>query len=161
MTEPIPRKEKVPCLVPTVEELLERANEMLGRAVIMVEGWQDAVDWHNDYLRFKEQNGDTLAPTTGYALFSELCETLIEEGENYLAPEIGRTRSTDWMAFIFTHTDETRREMLATGQAGTMDEACAAAVANYHEQKRIEARKAELLLDPNVQEALRLFKKGG
>ena len=41
--------------------------------------------------------------------------------------------------------------------AGTMDEACADCVANYHERQRIEVRKAELLQDPKVKEALQLF----
>ena len=94
---------------------------------------------------------------SGSAKFAELCESLIENGENYLAPEIGRTRTTDWMAYIFTHHDKDRREKLAQGQAETMDEACSAAVADYHERQRIEARKSELLQDPNVNEALQLF----
>lgn len=101
---------------------------------------------------------ETLAPLTGSAQFAALCETLIEEGEHWLAPEIGRTRSTDWMAHIFTRPEgDERRVKLATGQAGTMDEACADCVSNYHERQRVEARKAELLQDPKVKEALQLF----
>jgi hypothetical protein len=42
--------------VPTAAELLERAHDMLARAHIMLDGWQQAVDWHNDYERFKAQN---------------------------------------------------------------------------------------------------------
>ena len=101
---------------------------------------------------------EPLAPLTGSAQFAALCETLIEDGEHWLAPEIGRTRSTDWMAHIFTRPEnDERRVKLASGQAGTMDEACADCVENYHERQRIEARKAELLEDPKVKEALQLF----
>jgi hypothetical protein len=101
---------------------------------------------------------ESLAPLTGYVQFAALCETLIQDGEHWLAPEIGRTRSTDWMAHIFTRPEnDERRAKLATGQAHTMDEACANCVANYHTRLRIEARKAELLQDPKVKEALKLF----
>ena len=44
------------CSVPTAAELLERAHDMLARAHIMLDGWQQAVDWHHDYERFKAQN---------------------------------------------------------------------------------------------------------
>lgn len=100
------------------------------------------------------------APLSGSAQFAALCETLIEEGEHWLSPEIGRTRPTDWMAHIFNRPEGDQnhlRKKLAAGQAATMDEACADCVANYHERQRIEARKAELLQDPNVKEALKLF----
>jgi hypothetical protein len=101
---------------------------------------------------------DAVPTLTGSAQFAALCETLIEDGEHWLSPEIGRTRATDWMAHIFTRPEnEERRVKLATGQASTMDDACADCVANYHERQRIEARKAELLQDPNVKEALELF----
>lgn len=42
--------------VPTASELLERAHDMLARAHIMLDGWQQAVDWHHDYERFNAQN---------------------------------------------------------------------------------------------------------
>lgn len=44
------------CAVPTAAELLERAHDMLARAHIMLDGWQEAVDWHHDYERFKAPN---------------------------------------------------------------------------------------------------------
>lgn len=100
------------------------------------------------------------AALSGSAQFAALCETLIEEGEHWLSPEIGRTRPTDWMARIFNRPEGEQnhlRKKLATGQAATMDEACAQCVENYYERQRIEARKAELLQDPNVREALKLF----
>jgi hypothetical protein len=96
--------------------------------------------------------------TSGCVEFSALCKGLVEQGYNYLCPEIGRTRSTDWMAFIFEHHDKDRKIKMASGQADTMDDACAACVANYHERQRVEARKAELLKEPLVREALELFK---
>lgn len=40
----------------TAEGLLERAHDMLARAHIMLDGWQQAVDWHHDYEKFKAQN---------------------------------------------------------------------------------------------------------
>jgi hypothetical protein len=41
------------------ELLLKRADDMLSRAHIMLDGWQQAVDWHRDYERYKEQqNGN-------------------------------------------------------------------------------------------------------
>jgi len=40
---------------------------------------------------------------------------------------------------------------------GTMEEACAQCVEDFHERARIRARKEELLKDPSVQEALKLF----
>lgn len=42
--------------MPSAAELLERAHDMLARAHIMLDGWQQAVDWHHDYERFKAQN---------------------------------------------------------------------------------------------------------
>ena len=39
------------------------------------------------------------------------------------------------------------------------EEACVAAVQDFHERSRIRARKEELLADPKVQEALKLFAK--
>jgi hypothetical protein len=48
--------DEAPCSVPTAAELLERAHDMLGRAHVMLDGWQQAIDWHNDYERFKTQN---------------------------------------------------------------------------------------------------------
>jgi hypothetical protein len=102
---------------------------------------------------------DSLGSPSGYASFADLCETLIEEeGHHWLHPVIYRTRPTDWVAEIHTRplSDE-RTEKLASGQMGTMEEACAAAVEDFHERARIRARKEELLTDPNVQEALKLF----
>jgi len=46
--------------VPTAAELLERAHDMMARANIMLDGWQQAVDWHHDYERFKAQNDQAL-----------------------------------------------------------------------------------------------------
>lgn len=40
-----------------------------------------------------------------------------------------------------------------------MEEACERCVENYHENLRIAARKEELLKNPDVVEALELFKK--
>lgn len=45
----------VPCPVLSADSLLERAHDMLARAHFMLDGWQQAVDWHNDYMRYKEQ----------------------------------------------------------------------------------------------------------
>lgn len=96
---------------------------------------------------------------TGAVLFAALCQKLIDsEGHNYLCPEIGRTRSTDWMASIFAHHDSDRKVKLASGQADTLDKACASCVADFHDRQRIETRKTELLKDPIVLEALELFK---
>ena len=52
------RKELIPSAgsVPTAAELLERAHDMLARAHVMLDGWQQAIDWHEDYERFKAQN---------------------------------------------------------------------------------------------------------
>lgn len=33
--------------------LLTRADDMLSRADIMLDGWAQAVEWHNDYETFK------------------------------------------------------------------------------------------------------------
>lgn len=55
--------------VPTATELLERAHDMLARANIMLDGWQQAVDWHHDYERFKTQNA--LAAAHGSELPTE------------------------------------------------------------------------------------------
>lgn len=97
---------------------------------------------------------------TGCEQFSELCQKLIEEdGRNYLYPEIARTRPTDWMAHIFDDYDSAQRVKLATGQADTMDAACLECVNDYHVRQQVEVRKAELLKNPEVVEALELFKK--
>ena len=94
--------------------------------------------------------------------FSDLCETLIEEeGFHWLLPDIGRTRSTDWIAAIYSHHDKERQEKLAQGQAGTMAAACAACVLDFHARQAIKARKEELLKNPEVVEALSLFKNEG
>lgn len=53
---------------PTADELLKRAHEMLGRAHIMLDGWQQAIDWHKDYEQYKAQSGQT----TGNAPHPEL-----------------------------------------------------------------------------------------
>jgi hypothetical protein len=37
----------------TADQLLERAHDMLNRAHMMLGGWQQAVDWHTDYEKFK------------------------------------------------------------------------------------------------------------
>lgn len=104
--------------------------------------------------------GAGATPLSGSAMFSELCLKLIDdEGYHYLCPEIGRTRSTDWTAFIFAHHDKDRKAKLAEGQADTLDEACEACVADFHERQRIKARKEELLKEPIVREALELFKQ--
>lgn len=36
-------------------DLLERADDMLARAHIMLDGWPQAVKWHHDYERLKKQ----------------------------------------------------------------------------------------------------------
>ncbi len=96
--------------------------------------------------------------TSGYASFVALCETLIDEGHHWLYPVVYRYRSTEWVAEIHTRPlDDERIEKLAFGQRSTMEEACAAAVENFHERARIRARKEKLLKDPNVKEALELF----
>lgn len=102
------------------------------------------------------------AEPTGYEQFSKLCDQLINEGGyHWLSPEIGRSRATDWMAFIFSRPEkDASRVKLATGQAQTMEEACAMCVADYHERQKIEKRKTELLQNPEVKEALELFAKG-
>lgn len=94
---------------------------------------------------------------SGCEEFAALVESLICEVSEYVYPEIGRTRSTDWMAFIFDHHAKDRRTKLASGQAGTLDAACADCVADYHKRKCIAARKAELMENPDVREALELF----
>lgn len=48
--------------VPTAAELLERAHDMLSRAHIMLDGWQQAADWHHDYEKFKAQNSNYADP---------------------------------------------------------------------------------------------------
>ncbi len=93
---------------------------------------------------------------TGCKEFSDLVEHLIENGNDYIYPEVARTRSTDWMAHIRDHHDHGNK--LATGQGATMEEACKGCVENYHECKRVEDRKQELLKIPEVQEALGLFR---
>jgi hypothetical protein len=45
-----------PCSAPTADALLERAHDMLARAHVMLDGWQQAIDWHHDYERYKAQN---------------------------------------------------------------------------------------------------------
>lgn len=93
--------------------------------------------------------------------FADLCQTLIdEEGHHWLYPIVKRYRSTEWIAEIHSRPlDDARTEILAYGQMGTMDEACADAVKNYHDRAKITARKEELLKNPDVQEALELFGK--
>lgn len=98
-------------------------------------------------------------PASGSASFAALCQKLIEdEGFHWLHPIVKRFRSTDWIAEIHSFPlDDERTEKLASGQRMTMEDACAACVQNFHERARICARKAELLKDPKVQEALKLF----
>ena len=102
---------------------------------------------------------DSLGSPSGYSSFADLCETLIEEeGHHWLHPIVKRYRSTEWSAEIHTRPlDDERTEKLAFGQMGTMEEACAQCVEDFHERARIRARKEELLKDSNVKEALKLF----
>jgi hypothetical protein len=40
-----------------LRDLCDRAEDMLARAHVMLDGWQQAVDWHEDYRReFPEQS---------------------------------------------------------------------------------------------------------
>lgn len=98
-------------------------------------------------------------PANGCVAFAELCATLIEdESYHWLYPRVHRYRSTEWIAEIHTHpSDNERAAELAYGQSDTMDGACAACVEDFHERARIRARKEELLQDPKVLEALKLF----
>jgi excisionase family DNA binding protein len=96
--------------------------------------------------------------TASIAMFTQLCSYLIDKGYCWLYPIIYRRRSTDWVAEIHTHTlDDSKSQLLATGQAETMPEACRAAVFNYQENQKINTRKEQLLSDPTVQEAFNLF----
>lgn len=38
------------------DALLERAHDMLSRAHLMLDGWEQAKAWHEDYEKFKAQN---------------------------------------------------------------------------------------------------------
>lgn len=95
----------------------------------------------------------------GMQAFAALCQELIDGDESlhWLNPDIVRTRSTDWVATIFSHHDDDCRVKLAQGQAPTLDEACQRCVDDYHERKADLARKRELLQAPIVQEAFKRF----
>lgn len=96
---------------------------------------------------------------TGSEAFADLCQTLIDdEDHHWLTPIVQRSRASDWIAEIHSRPgDHEKTRRLARGQAGTMEEACQAAVDDYNEQARIARRKEELLTDPKVREALELF----
>lgn len=40
---------------PTAGELLERADDILGHAYIIMDGFQRALEWHNDFEKYKAQ----------------------------------------------------------------------------------------------------------
>lgn len=42
--------------------LCDRAEDMLARAHVMLDGWQQAIDWHNDYRREFPENATMEAP---------------------------------------------------------------------------------------------------
>lgn len=109
-----------------------------------------------DTLELQEAAGSGLPATTGYASFADLCETLIDD-YHWLHPTVERT-TTEWSARIYTHPENhVNRLCVALGTGSNMDAACGNAVTDFHERARIRARKEELLTDPNVQEALKLF----
>lgn len=66
------------------------------------------------------------------------------EGNDYAYFELARTRRTGWMAWICTNLrdDDPSRNVLATGQGATPDEACAAAVADYEARAALAKKGA-------------------
>jgi hypothetical protein len=96
---------------------------------------------------------------TGCAEFGSLCADLIDdENMHWLYPKIHRTRSSDWCVWLRSHPDGNGQStLLAAGQHGTLDGACKAAVSDFHARRQLGERKALLLEDPKVREALELF----
>lgn len=66
--------------------------------------------------------------------FLEKADELIDI-HPFLYVEIGRTRTTDWMAWLRTKPKEGEGKLLASGQGLTPDEACEAALAELEKQQ--------------------------
>lgn len=65
--------------------------------------------------------------------FLEVADDLISV-HPFLYVEIGRTRTTDWMAWLRTKPKEGEGKLLASGQGSTPDEACEAALAELEKR---------------------------
>ncbi len=91
--------------------------------------------------------------------FQALCNKLIADYDLHsLYPVIYRTRKTNWVAQILTYpSGDERAETVTSGEGLTMDAACKNAVRSFHNHHQIRTRKEELMKNPEVVEALRLF----
>jgi hypothetical protein len=79
---------------PTAEELLERADELLSRAYIMLDGWQRAADWHTDYTLFKLRSVTT--PTEKLQPMNYTYRKRPVEIEAFQMTRARRTDNSDW-----------------------------------------------------------------
>ncbi len=97
---------------------------------------------------------------SGSVQFSDLCENLITDGCTWLYPVIWRSNSMNWVAEIHSHPlndSQGRSRRLAFGTGTSMEKACREAVLSYQQKLTTDSRKEQLLADPNVMEAFRLF----